>query len=134
MNIQFNSTPESTGAYTLPINPYIWDGAPGSDVSSHKILHGAPAWQENAWDGRIRTLEWRGILVGRANFQNQVTEMTTWKGNIRYVNFQNISSAVGNWPVINTWKKCRVIDIIPVYRPGGALQYESIKLLIQPEQ
>lgn len=134
MNIQFNTTAESTGSYTLPINPYIWDGAPGKDLTIHKILHGAPAWQEVSWDGRTRTLEWRGIQVGVEPFETQIGEMRDWVGRIRYINFQNVSSVVDNWPVINTWKKCRVIDVICSYKPGGSLKYESVKLLIQPEQ
>jgi hypothetical protein len=117
-NVQVSSFATGGTAYTMTYNPVGFDPAPGYALKEQPILHGASAWQKQSWDGRIRVLEWRRNRVQTNPFATQVTKMRLWKGKIMYFNFQNIVDLVTNWPVSNTWKKARVIDVLEVPADG----------------
>ena len=132
-NIQVSSFSNGTNSYSMTYNPVFFDAAGGLPLTEVKILHGASVWQKRAWDSRLRILEWRKNKVDGTPFSAQMTKMRTWKGKVMYFNFQSIVGFVNNWPASNTWKKCRIIDVIEEYQPGGTLKYETVRVLIQPE-
>lgn len=133
MNVQVSSYSDGSNSYTMTWNPVYFDPAPGYDLTEVPVLHGASSWQKKSWDSRIRILEWRRNKVENDSFTTQMTKMRLWKGRVMYINFQNIVSLVTNWPVSNTWKKVRIIDVKETFQSGGTLKYESVQLIIQPE-
>lgn len=132
-NIRVSSFSDGTNSYLMSYNPVYLNPASGLDISEVKILQGSSVWQKRAWDSRVRILEWRKNRVGDTVFSAQMTKMRTWKGRVMYFDFQSIVELVNNWPVSNTWKKARVIDILETYQPGGTLKYDTVQLIIQPE-
>lgn len=140
-NIQFSNTSDGSDPYTLPVNPASYSCGEYVKVVSQNILHGAPAWQEAAWDGRIRSLFWTGFYVSTADdssgFAEQVFVMEGWKGSIKYVNFNNLEDLNTNWPTTNTWKKCRIINVGKEFKSASESSkpaYSQVVLYIQPEQ
>jgi len=146
-NIQFNDTATSNGAYILPINPVFYDaGGPYYNLSDIKILHGASSWQRSKIQNTPRILTWSGLLVDSAyskdGFADQVSEMESWIGNIKYVQFNSLEDLNSNWPSESetstaNWKKCRIMNVIKSYsgaNRSGYLEYDNVGLIIQPEE
>ena len=136
--IQSTSDPAGASPFEFPYNPTDYINQDSFNAEKIDILHGAPSWQRQKWDGRPRTFIWRLIgatstvdAIGRSEM---VDTMRGWVGTVRYFNFQNIDRANENWPVADAWKKSRVIDLATNLRPGGELRYETVRLVIQAEE
>lgn len=125
--------------YTFDVNPSFYEASDKADITSVDILHGAPAHQKAAFDSRPRSFLWRGFEVDSTDISAVVTYLRSVEGKIRYFNFQDIVSINSRWPSDavaddSDWKKCRILSLEIVYRPGGKLKYDTIKLTVQPEQ
>lgn len=126
--------------YTCPVNPHIYDPVDRSQLSQIDILQGAPAYQESYFDNRVRSFKWPGYYMSGSSITSVITYFRSIKGETRYFHFQDIADMNLNWPTIavstadTDWKNARIIDIIPTYAKGGLLKYESVELLLQPEE
>ena len=135
--IQSSSDPGGGSPYEFTRNPTDYLSQDDFNADKVDVLHGAPVWQRKKWDGRPRTFIWR--LVGATSTVNAtdaqlIDEIRTWVGTVRYFNFNNLDRVNENWPVSVTWKKCRIIDLKTNIREGGRLYYETVRLVIQPEE
>lgn len=134
-----------SSAYTGPanficaVNPYEFDPQDSSQYSAVEVLHGAPSYQVSYFDNRVRTLTWPAYELSSNNITNLVTYFRSIKGEVRYFDFQDISSLNNSWPTTavstanSDWKYARIIDLDIKYKPGGKLRYESLNLILQPE-
>ena len=136
-----SATSIGTSPYTLPLNPYAWEAAGGTDKVRVNILHGNAAYQERYWDSRERKLIWSGVYASASydttGFTDQYDTMANWVGDYKYFYFASMDDMNDSWPVSNQWKKARVVDIIPMYAPAdrsGIPMYERVELIIAPEQ
>jgi hypothetical protein len=129
-NIQFSSALAGTNPYTLPYNPVIYNNNDDYSPTAIPILHGAPAYQSPSYDGRTKVLRWEGNLVADTNIVVMLTKFYTWKGHIKYVKFQDISTVNHVWPNYTTWNKILVVDVRTQIKRGGRLDYEYIELVI----
>lgn len=135
-NIQVSASSDGSSPYTFAINPMDADFQDGSDIVSVPTLHGSMVWHESTWDGRPRTLSWRrvgAVASVEPSIASQYSTMEGWIGSIKYFNFNDLSSVV-SWPVDNTWKRARVINLVGQLEPETSLRYSKLELIIQPEQ
>jgi len=136
--IQSTTDPGGGSPFTFARNPAEYDSQDSFNAEAVPILHGARAWQRKLWDDRPRTLRWFAVgatsTVDAFGMSESVDTMRSWVGTIRYFNFSDIARINENWPSHTDWNKARVIDLVADVRRGGELRYDSVELVLQPEQ
>lgn len=121
--------------YTLQANPFFYDAQDSRFISEFTDNNGDYIYNTNGFDSRVRILRWETYKVGSQYIASTIGYFRSVEGQIRYFNFNNMSSANGRWDTARpTWKKARVINVKATYRPGGALQYDNVEVLLQPER
>lgn len=123
--------------YTFPLNPLEVDLKNSSDIVGIETLFGAQSFQQSLYDHRIRTMSWKNVPLtstvgGSLNFTPQLASIKSWVGNIRYINFGDLTR-FNNWPSGNTWCKARILNVDVRYKPGSAVIAESVIVDFQPE-
>jgi len=130
-------TPGVHWTYNFSVNPTDVEFQDSQDISQNETLHGSPVFQKSTWDGRVRQLLWTGgwgaTTTVLPSISKQVASCRAWIGSIRYFNFKDLDKINNNWPVNNTWKKVRVIDLKTKMKVGSEFRYESVILEIVPE-
>lgn len=120
--------------FTFPSNPFIFDAQDETYVVPFETIDGNLIHHKRGWDGRLRTMTWRGNPVD-SNFISGIdTYFRSIEGQVRYFYFQDLDSINKRWPTNDSWKKARVIKVQASYKPGGSLRYEDFSILIQPER
>lgn len=135
--IQSTTDPAGVDPYEFPRNPSEYNSQDSDNATSIDIVHGAASYQLPKWDGRPRTFRWN--LIGPTTTVDptgaaMIDTMRTWKGTVRYFNFQNLARINENWPSVTDWNKARVVGFSNSVRRGGQLRYASTELVIQPEE
>lgn len=135
--VQLSATSVGSDPYTFPINPQAVDLKDSFDVVGIETMDGAKAYQQAIFDSRPRMLVWKGVSAhsGAAlNVESMVASVRSWIGSIRYINFRDLDIIDRSWPVANTWKKCRLVDLKGSVRDSSYYVYDRLELTIQPEQ
>jgi len=136
--ILVSSVGDGTFNYTFPVNPTFFDSQDSPEVYPIGVLHGGDIYQKSYFDGRPRTMLWKNQEVSDSDMVSLTTYLKSVEGEIRYFNFQDIESLENRWPnnavgSDTDYKKARVISLRISYKEGGALHYNTVELVIQPE-
>lgn len=131
----------TSSAYTFPINPSRMDTLEDLYQVQVNVLHGSPAWQKACYDGRPRIMYWSGFSQDQSMtstaasiFENMLVWLRARRGMVKYINFGNLTNINRNWPSLGSWNKCRIIDVQSEIKEGGAIKYNEVKLIFQPEK
>jgi hypothetical protein len=130
------SSNASTVLYTFPYNPCDYDAKDDYSPNEVQILHGAPAYQPLAFDGRPRVLRWENMSTAAA-IETMLATCASRKGKQYYIKFNEMGQLNHSWPSwagYSTWYKIRIVDVKTKAKKGGALYYEYIELWISPQQ
>jgi len=68
------------------------------------------------------------------NVEAMIASVRPYIGKIVYMNFRDLDVINKTWPVSNTWKKCRFVDLRGKLKDQSYYIYSSLELIIQPEQ
>jgi hypothetical protein len=132
--IEVSSSDSGPANIIFGINPEYYDAVDNANVAKNPILHSGDVYQKLAYDGRVRTLKWGTNRVANTDMRGIVDYFRSIEGEVRYFDFQDTDDINERWPTTDTWKKARVIEIKVKYKPGGSYKYDTIELVIQPEQ
>lgn len=132
LRIQFSSSASGPASKTLLVNPSQFDSEDSNPIAEFPTIQGPIIYQKKTFDNRPRTLRWTGFPVSNTAMDDVVTYCKSIEGQVRYINFRDIDSMSERWPNFQTWNKTRVVDIRIVYRPGGALKYDTVEVIIIP--
>jgi len=138
--VEVSSAYTGPANYNLPVNPYTYEAVDDDDVNAVEVLHGAASYQKAYFDDRTRMLIWPAYEMSNTSIDSVVTYFRSIKGETRYFNFQDIADMNDNWPTTAvstsdaTWKYARIINLKVKHRSGGKLRYNTIELVVQPEE
>ncbi len=111
---------DETNLYTLPINPAIVDYVDDTDQSIIQTIDGTPIVIGSSYDGRLRKLEWETFPNDNANFSALKSELKTYRGQLKQINFQTIDHQSFGY------KNVRIVSVSTVTPKGGALESRMI--------
>lgn len=113
--IQFRNV-DTTNVYTLPINPNVWEAFSNTDYKMTNVLDGAPIRQVNKFDKRERILRWPAHSPNDNTFSTMVTELKSYQGIEKEINFGDIDFENRGW------KKIKITSVEQNPIPGGELR------------
>lgn len=128
------ATVGTNGYYQFPYNPVNYDSKDDFGISQVSILHGAPATQALAYDGRPRIMKWEGMSTAVA-VETMLTTFRSRIGKNYWIKFNELGQMNHNWPYwidYTKWYRCRIVDVKTSVRRGGKLYYDTIELWLQP--
>jgi len=121
--------------YSFPINPLEFDNVDGYDYSQLFTVDGRSIEQYPIFDGRIRTMTWKG-LANKEPYQSFVAAMKAWcRSGVYELRLGDLSGNEGD----NSVQYIKIINVFTVWRPGAGpysaeshLCWDTIQLQYTP--
>lgn len=121
---------DGTGWYTFPVNPIQFNDQNSRELEVGRTLNGYSFEMFSVFDGRIRTMEWNGI-INKEPYITMMSNLEALRGKSGYIKIADLSGTEGN----TTVQPIRIVNVVIVPKSGrGAITaqakmvYESIIL------
>lgn len=105
---------DTSGSYTLPINPDTADLVDSADFQLIETLDGASARVTSTFDSRVRTLKWPAYPTSNSTFLTMVGILKGYKGVEKQIYLGTIDSIYSFG-----YRNIKVCDVRTILQTGG---------------
>lgn len=111
--ITFRNT-DTTGSYTLPINPDTFDPVDSADFQLIETLDGASARVTSTFDSRVRNLKWPAYPTSNATFLAMVSVLKGYKGLEKQIYLGTLDDIFSYG-----YRNIKICDVRTILQQGG---------------